>query len=159
LAATPKYILRFKLPVEAYDENTVRLNSPGFLLLRPLGTSKTTSPSHSAPPPASGQSTGTIDVGAKVAIALGAVIGVLAVSGIGAFMLLRRKVNKVDNVVAQIPQYILEKDVAGPRHELGELKQSFLHELPSNDRPAELADTGANSQQKVKEVEVQETNK
>jgi hypothetical protein len=95
LVATPKFVLRFKLPGEDYDETTPRLNTPGFLLLRPLGGDNQT-----VTAPLSSQKEGSLNSGTKVAIGLGVVFGVAVVVGTTAFVMLRKRIEKV---VKQLP--------------------------------------------------------
>jgi hypothetical protein len=129
--------LRFKPPVETYDENSVRLNSPGFLVLRPLEKSATNSQNSTSGP---AQEKLTDQVGFKVAIALGTVLGVMVILGVGAFIKMRKK---LDKVVEQMPQYqeFIEKD-AKIRHELAAQVESVVHELPATEKPAELSVSG-----------------
>jgi len=80
------------------------------------------------------------DTGTKIAIALGTVLGVLAIFGAGAFVVLKKR---RDKGIRQMPQHRLDfLDGKGryeyPRVEPLELQESIVHELPGNAKVEEL---------------------
>jgi hypothetical protein len=124
-------VLRFKPPVEKYEEDSVRLNSRGFIILRPLESSTSASRSSSDPgkQPAN-------EVGVKIAIALGSILGVLTIFGVGTFCVLAKRLKKVEKQVPQ-HQHTLELN-ADSRLEPLELQARTIHELPGDINPQEL---------------------
>jgi hypothetical protein len=142
------------LPGDVYEENTVRINSRGFLVTRPATSPEKNDTRLPVARTDMESKPKTIDTGSKVAIALGVVLGVFALVGIGAFISLRKKVNKVIVQMPDIASDALEKDGVS-RHELEGNK--VVHELPSDFRMPELEEQEGKTDGKGEEhIEIQE---
>jgi hypothetical protein len=117
--------------VEKYEEDSVRLNSRGFVVLRPLenSTSITRSSSDPGKQPVN-------EIGVKIAIALGSILGVLTIVGVGTFYVLAKRLKRVEKQVPQ-NQHALELN-ANSRLEPMELQDRTIHELPGDIKPQEL---------------------
>lgn len=128
LAASAKYVLRFKEPTDNYDQNTPELSSPGFLVLQSAASSSTSSSSSSSSVSTSSSSTiisssattsfsatsapsteGShgLSTGAKVGIGVGAAVGALAVAIIAIILLLRKKKAKKMNAAEPAPYEVV----------------------------------------------------